>query len=183
MVDSTTDGAGARPRYDPTDRSARNAGRHPEVVSVADATGDPDRDGDPPHYPDIVRASISRGRSELTLGLVGGGRFPARMPDEASNYVVGFTVEAGSDEYFVSAEADSDGWVGRIARNQQERRFMGEVALDGSQVMITIPLDAIGGRRAFSWHVDSSWTRQSSITEFSLDRAPDVNEARFRPRT
>ncbi len=145
-----------------------------------DASGDLEGSGSAPSYVDTTRGCLDPQGSQLRLEAVTVGAIPARMPDRDTQLSYGFelTPPSGSTLY-VHAQASPGGWTAYVSRGNSQRRI-GAPAIDGDRVVLSLPLDELGGARTFQWALESSWLKSGLLsTSYAFDGAPNVGTARF----
>jgi hypothetical protein len=143
------------------------------AASLKDPTDDLDSRGDAPGYVDLTSVKVEEAGDGVGFEVSSRASFPNEMPDPETNALVVVGFDKAGDEYFVQAEASTDGWATTMSRNGRSVKFGGDFSIEGSRMSFSLPWGLIGGRSTFAWSVDSSWTRTTMLdTFYAFDRSP-----------
>jgi hypothetical protein len=86
----------------------------------------------------------------------------------------------GSEEHQIYALGGSDGWQADLDNSGS---FPGRFVIAGDSFVFELPWSRLGGAKRFRWESETAWTKKPSSplgqTEFSFDRVPEFEPARF----
>jgi hypothetical protein len=177
--------AGANTAAGPTDGAQGNAAAPAQSgwkpSCTADTSRDTDSSGSAPSYVDLSRGCLRAEGAQLLLTASSTGAAPARMPDQNTQLSYGFelTTPSGATLY-LHAQASPSGWTTYLSRGHGER-VIGRPAIDGGQVVLTLPLAELRGAPRLQWTLESSWLRSGVLgTDYAFDSAPNGGAASFR---
>lgn len=157
-------------------------GPRPAVGSAfrADPSGDGDREGSPPAYADIRRATLKGTRRMLTLTLRVDGPIERSLP-EGSDMTANFRLERrGGRDHQIYVIGTSSGWEADLDNTGS---FPGRFALAGDRFVFQLSWSRLGGPARLRWEAETAWTRTPSgplgQTEFAFDRVPEYEPASY----
>lgn len=157
-------------------------GSRPAVASAfrADPSGDGDREGDPPPYADIRRATLKGSGRTLRLTLRVDGPIERSLP-EGTDMTVNFRLELGRDRnHQIYAVGGREGWRADL---DNSGRFPGRFVVSGDRFVFELPWSRLDGPARLRWEAETAWTRASSgplgQTEFAFDRVPEYEPASY----
>ena len=140
---------------------------------MKDPAHDLDSRGDAPGYVDLTSVKVEDAGDRMVFEVSSHASFPKEMPDPETNALVVVGFEKAGDEYFVQAEASTDGWSTTMSRNGRSVKFGGGFSVEGARMSFSLPWGGLGGRGNLGWSVDSSWTRTTMLdTFYAFDRSP-----------
>ena len=176
--------AGANSAAGATDAARGNAAAPAQSGWKPSCTDDTSRDmdssGSAPSYADLSRGCLRAEGAQLLLTVSSAGAAPTRMPDQNTQLSYGFelTTPSGSTLY-LHAQASPSGWTNYLSRGHGER-VIGRPAIDGGQVVLTLPLAELRGAPRLQWTLESSWLRSGVLgTDYAFDSAPNGGAASF----
>ncbi|HEU5456145.1 MAG TPA: hypothetical protein VFU85_10730, partial [Nocardioides sp.] len=152
----------------------------PKPACTDDASGDPESSGSAPSYADTTRGCLRTDGSQLRLEASTAGPVPARMPDQNTELAYGFelTPPSGST-FYVHAQASPGGWTTYLSRGNGQREI-GRPTVQGTRIVITMPLAELRGAQHLQWALESSWLKSGLLgTSYAFDSAPNIGTAGF----
>jgi hypothetical protein len=148
------------------------------VSKVNDPVPDAETRGDAPDYIEIAESSITGNRKSALFSVTFTGNIPGRMPDKETVSYMGFSLRRKGRDFSVNASCERDGWRANVNGG---RNFPGGFSIRGKTLSMSVPWESIGGKKAFDWRVDSSWTRSTTLdTYYGFDSAPNDRDKRYR---
>lgn len=145
-------------------------------AEVADPANDAQRSGDSPFFSEIVGASVEAFKETLYLTVTLADDVPTVMPDETTHLIVSWNL-AGTKKYPTAgflAQASTEGWLLSAGQNSDTTEFPGELAIEGNEIIITVPWDYVGKPRKFDWSTAVSWVSNTDgAASSSGDNVPE----------
>jgi hypothetical protein len=150
---------------------------------LADSPKDAYTRGPTPDYADLKVASLDDTGELLEMTMTFNGSVPARMPDEDTYMAIAWNIAAKrkDKDWVFGAYATSKGWVAFAGDESGQKPFPGTISVEGSDVLMTLPWDYIGGRQALRWSASSTWlvNEGKRKTRHAVDRFPNKGMRRF----
>lgn len=151
-------------------------------ASLGDPPGDAQIAGEVPGYLDILGGVVEgAGPDGLRLILRMSGPVPETMPDDRTHLIIAWNLTGSKKATGAgfSAQAGSAGWVVSAAQGPDTVDFTGALAIDGNDVILTVPWSFIGGARRFEWSAAASWFSSSEDGTSSSSSADNITQGRY----
>lgn len=149
---------------------------------VQEPQPDGEKNGVAPEYAEVLATSIEGLGDTFRVTMTFNGQVPDRLATPDTYMVIGLGLDGGRDDesYAFGAQASKDGWKVYAGGKQGATGFPGTFAIEGTQVIMTLPWSYVGGPHAFKWYANSSWFQSvGGVTNYLFDPLPNEGPARF----